>query len=142
MLSRSLNNGDIYFKKNLSGILYFSFHCLMHPAILLCFSKELHILGTLEKYFFSLTCRNYVDSTDTVRQEVIRHYIILSTVSDTFYADILVKLIWRFSGDLIYHVFFIKSPDNFQTNFTIKYPFKVSLSTLSLYNLHTNHAGN
>ena len=49
--------------------------------------------------------------------------------SDTLYGDFMMKLIWRLSGNLIYHIFSIKIPDNLQTNFTIKSPMKVSLST-------------
>ena len=39
------------------------------------------------KIFVSIICRNYIDSME----------------SDTFYGDIMVKLIWRFSGSLIYY---------------------------------------
>ena len=42
--------------------------------------------------------------------------------NDTPYGDFMVKLIWRLSGKLIYHVFFMKIPDNLQTNFSIKSP--------------------
>ena len=42
--------------------------------------------------------------------------------SDTSYGDFMVKLIWRLSGNLIYHVCFMKTPDNLQANFTIKSP--------------------
>ena len=42
--------------------------------------------------------------------------------SDTFCGDFMVKLIWRLSGDLIYHVFTIKAPDDLQTNFIMKSP--------------------
>ena len=42
--------------------------------------------------------------------------------SDTFYGDFVVKLTRRLSGNLIYHVFSMKTPDNIQTNFTIKSP--------------------
>ena len=45
----------------------------------------------------------------------------------------MVKLIWGMSGNLAHYVFFIKVPDNLQTNFTIKSPYKVSPSTC----LHT-----
>ena len=31
-------------------------------------------------------------------------------VNDTFFGDIMIKLIWRLSGKLIYHVFFMKTP--------------------------------
>ena len=41
---------------------------------------------------------------------------------DTFYADFMVKLIWRFCGDLIFYAFSMKAQDNLQTNFTIKSP--------------------
>ena len=54
---------------------------------------------------------------------------------DPFYGHFMAKLIWRWSGNL-------KTPDNFQTNFAIKSLLKVSLSTLSPYNLCTNHSGN
>ena len=40
--------------------------------------------------------------------------------SDIFYGDFMAKLICRLSGILIYHVFSMKTPDNLQTNFTIK----------------------
>ena len=62
--------------------------------------------------------------------------------SDTFYEECMVKLIWRLSGDLIYHVLSMNTPRQFQTNFTTKSPLKISLSTLSSYNLHINHSGN
>ena len=42
--------------------------------------------------------------------------------SGTFYVDFIVKLIWRSSRNLIYHVFSMEIPDNLQTNFTIKSP--------------------
>ena len=32
----------------------------------------------------------------------------------------MVKLIQRFSGNLIYHVLYLKTPDNLQTNFATK----------------------
>ena len=35
--------------------------------------------------------------------------------SNTFYRDFMLKLIWRFSGNLIYHVFSIKTLDNLWT---------------------------
>ena len=62
--------------------------------------------------------------------------------SDTFYGDFILKLAWILSGNLIFHAFSMKTPDNLPTNISIKSPLKVSLSTLSLYNLHTNHSGN
>ena len=31
--------------------------------------------------------------------------------SDTFYGDFMVKLVWKLSGNLIYHVFPIKTED-------------------------------
>ena len=40
--------------------------------------------------------------------------------SDTSYGDFMAKLIWRPSGNLIYHIFSMKSPDNLQTTLTIK----------------------
>ena len=43
--------------------------------------------------------------------------------TDTFYGDFMVKLTWKLSCNLIYHVlkvFSMKTPDNLQTNFTIK----------------------
>ena len=40
--------------------------------------------------------------------------------NSTFHGDLMVKLIWRLSSNLIYHVFSINTPDNLQTNFTIK----------------------
>ena len=58
------------------------------------------------------------------------------------YGDFIVKLVWVLSGNLIYNIVSMKTPDNFQTNFTMKSLKKVSLSTLSPYNLHTNHSGN
>ena len=42
--------------------------------------------------------------------------------SDTFYGNFTAKLKRRLSGNLIYHVFSIKTPDNLQTNFTLKSP--------------------
>ena len=42
--------------------------------------------------------------------------------SDTFSEDFMLELIWRLSGYLIYHVFFMKTPGNSLTNFTIKSP--------------------
>ena len=42
--------------------------------------------------------------------------------SDTFYGDFMVKLIWRLFGNLIYHVFSWKTPDNLQININIKSP--------------------
>ena len=42
--------------------------------------------------------------------------------SKSFYEDFMVKLIWRLSGNLIYHVFSMKALDNLQTNSTIKSP--------------------
>ena len=62
--------------------------------------------------------------------------------SDTFCGNFMVKLIWGLPGNLFYHVFSMKTPDNLQTNFTMKSPLKVSLSTLSPYYRHTNHSGN
>ena len=64
-----------------------------------------------------------------------------STESDASYGDFMAKLIWRLSGNLIYHIYPIRIPDNLHTNFTIKSQ-KVSLSTLPPYNLHTNHPDN
>ena len=54
---------------------------------------------TLEKYFVSITCRNYDDSME----------------NDSLYRDLMAELIWRLSGNLICHVFsfhksIIKSP--------------------------------
>ena len=40
--------------------------------------------------------------------------------SDTFRGNFMMKLIWRFSGNLIYHVFFKKKQDNLHIGFTIK----------------------
>ena len=42
--------------------------------------------------------------------------------SDTFNGEFMVKLIWRLSGNLIYHVFFMKTLGNLHTNFTIESP--------------------
>ena len=42
--------------------------------------------------------------------------------NDTFLGDCMVKSVWRLSGNLIYHVFSVKTSDNVQTNFTIKSP--------------------
>ena len=36
------------------------------------------------------------------------------------YGDFMVKLIWRSSGDLIYHAFSMKIPDNLQAISSIK----------------------
>ena len=49
-------------------------------------------LQTLENYFVSIACRNYGDSGER----------------DTFYGDFIVKVIWRLSGNSIYHTFSIK----------------------------------
>ena len=53
--------------------------------------------------------------------------------SDTFYGEFMVKLIWRLSGNLIYHVLSMNTTRQFQTNFTIKSLSKISLFAL----LHT-----
>ena len=54
----------------------------------------------------------------------------------------MVELIWKLSGNLIFHVLLsIKASSNLQTSL-LKTTLKVSLSTLSLYNCHTNHSGN
>ena len=45
-----------------------------------------------------------------------------SMKSDTFYGEFKVKIIWRLSGNLIHHVFSMKTPDNLQTDFAIKSP--------------------
>ena len=42
--------------------------------------------------------------------------------SDTFHGDLMAKSTWRLSGNLIYHVFSMKTPNNMKTNFTIKSP--------------------
>ena len=42
--------------------------------------------------------------------------------SDTSYGDIMVKFIWRLSGNLICHVFCMKIRDNLQTISTVKSP--------------------
>ena len=42
--------------------------------------------------------------------------------SDTFYGDFMVKSIWRLFGNLVYHVFSMKTSDNLQNNFIIKSP--------------------
>ena len=42
--------------------------------------------------------------------------------SDTFYGDFMAKLIWRLSGNMIHHVFSMKTTDNLYTNFTIISP--------------------
>ena len=54
----------------------------------------------------------------------------------------MVKSVLRLSGNLICNVFSMKAIDNLQTNFIIKISIKVSLFTLSQYNLHTNYSGN
>ena len=59
--------------------------------------------------------------------------------SDTFYEYFMVEVTWRLSGNLIYHVFYIKTPDNLQTNFTIKSSCKVLSSTLFRYSLHSGN---
>ena len=56
------------------------------------------------------------------------------------YGDFRVQLIWTSSGNMIYYVFSMKVADNFQTDFTIKSPLKIPLSTP--YNLHTHYSGN
>ena len=43
-------------------------------------------------------------------------------VTDTFYGDFMVKLIWRLSGNLVYHIFSMTTSDNLQTNFTLESP--------------------
>ena len=42
--------------------------------------------------------------------------------SNTCFGDFMVKSVWRFSDDLIYHVFSIKIPDNLQTNSITNFP--------------------
>ena len=42
--------------------------------------------------------------------------------SDTFCGDSMVNLIRKLSGNLTYHVFSMKTPNNSQTNFNIKSP--------------------
>ena len=61
--------------------------------------------------------------------------------SNTFCVDFMVKLIRRLSGNLIYYLLSIKIPDNLKTNFANKISIK-SISTLSIYKLHTNRSGN
>ena len=63
--------------------------------------------------------------------------------SDTFYVDFMVKLIWRYSGNLIYHVFSMKTLDNLQTNFIIN-PYKlITLHTVLIqFPSVTDHSGN
>ena len=41
--------------------------------------------------------------------------------SDTFYGELMVKLIWRLSGNLIYHVFSLKNPYYLKASLPIKY---------------------
>ena len=41
---------------------------------------------------------------------------------DPSYRDFMVKLIWKFSGNLIYHVFLRKRKENLRINFNIKSP--------------------
>ena len=65
----------------------------------------------LEKYFVSITGRNYVDSMETV-----------CIMIRTFYGDFLVNLIWRFTGNMIYYAFSTKILNNPQANFIIKSP--------------------
>ena len=65
---------------------------------------------TLEQYFVSIICGNYVGSMETVWK------------SDTFHGDFIVKLIWRLSGNFICHVLSMRAPDNLRTNFTINSP--------------------
>ena len=60
----------------------------------------------LEKSVLSIICGNYVNSRE----------------SDTSYGDFMVKFTRRLSGNLIYHAFFSKTPDNLQIIFTIKFP--------------------
>ena len=52
--------------------------------------------------------------------------------SDTFYEDFVIKIIWRLSGNFIYHVSSMKTPNNLQTNFTTRSPLKVSLPTYTV----------
>ena len=54
-----------------------------------------------------------------------------------FYGDYMANLIWVLSGNLIYHVFSMKTPDNIQTNFTITSPYKISLSALPPFSILT-----
>ena len=42
--------------------------------------------------------------------------------NDTFYGNFYGKINMGLSGNLIYHVFSIKTSDNLQTNFTMKSP--------------------
>ena len=62
--------------------------------------------------------------------------------SDTFLEGFMVKLIWRLSGNFIYHAFSMKTQDILRTNSIIKSLSKLSLSTLFPYHLHTNHSDN
>ena len=62
--------------------------------------------NSLEKYLVSVICRIFADSME----------------SDTSYGDFMVKLIRRLSGNFIYYVFSMETPDNLQINFTTKSP--------------------
>ena len=42
--------------------------------------------------------------------------------SDALYGDVMVELICRLSGNLIYHVFSMKAPDDVQISFTVESP--------------------
>ena len=53
----------------------------------------------------------------------------------------MVKLQWRLSSNLSYHVFSMKIPGNLQTNFTIKSPLKYQ-SPHCLIQSPYNHSGN
>ena len=53
--------------------------------------------------------------------------------SDTCYGDFMATIIWRLTGNLINYVFYMKTPDNFQTNFTIIKSLKnITLHTVSI----------
>ena len=50
--------------------------------------------------------------------------------SDTFDGEFVVKSLWRLPGNSV-DQFFMNTRNNFQTNFTIKSPYTVSLQFLS-----------
>ena len=74
-------------------------------------------LSSLDKYFASVICRNYVK---LYRDSMER---------DAFYGDFMIKLIWRLSGDLICYVISMETIDNLHTYLTI---YKISMEGITL----------
>ena len=72
---------------------------------------------SLDNYIVSIIYRSYVDSMETVRKVI-------------FYGDLMLKLIWRLSCNLIYLAFSKKkNPDNLKTNFS----HEISTKTIALH---------